>query len=480
MPSSGNDESPDNVVVIVLDTVRARSSYPQNRRLTPTLASVGDRGTTFHRAIAPATWTLPSHASMFTGSYPAEHGATSYNKKLESSDPTLAQRLGDSGLRTGLFSGNAWLSDTFGLARGFDVRSFSQRPYYRLYDEGIDCFGLNGQEDREHWKIAIEHLVRNPSIKNIVNCTHAIGKEFVRRKLQSGIADLSHHWDRRAVAECTDFIRETARKNGPDRFFAVVNLIQAHLPWRYEPGRLRAIDVDPLAIAPKETWRKRAKEVDSNSQRELAGGEIDFDETDRAVLPRLYESWVHAADAAAGKIVQTLESENLREDTLLVMTADHGERIARNGVLGHVVTLHEDVTHVPLVVDGPTIPEENVRDIVSLKDIYGTILASVGIDSDKPHMFENAGRGVALSETNGLATFEPERQDLAGTKRAIVTEDGRAEIRYESDTTVGPPELVERLDEFVADLDRKPEREREQVTVGENLHSRLEHLGYMG
>lgn len=480
MPPSVNDESPDNVVVIVLDTVRAKSSYPANRRLTPTLASVGDRGTTFHRAIAPATWTLPSHASMFTGSYPAEHGATSYNKELKSSHSTLAQCLGDAGLRTGVFSGNAWLSDTFGLTQGFDVRSFSQRPYYRLYDDGIDVFGLNGQDDRKRWKTVMEHLARNPSIKNISNCTHALGKEFARRELQPGIADLSPHWDRRAVVECTDFIRETARKNGPDGFFAVVNLIQAHLPWRYEPNRLRCIDVDPSAIAKDETWRKIAKEVDSNSQRELAGGEIDFDETDKALLPLLYESWVHAADATAGTIVQTLESENVRDDTLLVMTSDHGERIARNGVLGHVVTLHDDVTCVPLVMEGPTIPDENVREIVSLKDIYGTILASKGIDSDKPDMFENAGRGVALAETHGLATFEPERQDLAGTKRAIVTEDGRAEIRYESDTRVGPPELVELLDEFIADLDKKQERESEQITVGENLHSRLEHLGYMG
>ena len=67
-------------------------------------------GVRFTRAYATDFWTLPSHASLFTGQYPSDHGATSETNRLGDEAHTLAERLRDAGFRTGAFVSNPWMS----------------------------------------------------------------------------------------------------------------------------------------------------------------------------------------------------------------------------------------------------------------------------------------------------------------------------------------------------------------------------------
>ena len=114
-----------NVVVIVLDTVRLDYTGPggTTERLTPKLDGLADEGTVFTRAWSNAPWTVPSHASMFTGLLPSSHKCNGRNFTFLSQEPTFAELLGESGYQTVAFFSNPWLSDRLtGMLRGFEER----------------------------------------------------------------------------------------------------------------------------------------------------------------------------------------------------------------------------------------------------------------------------------------------------------------------------------------------------------------------
>ena len=110
------------VVVVVLDTTRADhvSAYGYARPTTPGFDAFAARAILFERAYATSSWTVPSHASLFTGLYPIQHGATQEHTRLDEGASTLAEVLGANGYRTFAVSANPLVSIKSGLARGFD------------------------------------------------------------------------------------------------------------------------------------------------------------------------------------------------------------------------------------------------------------------------------------------------------------------------------------------------------------------------
>src|SRR5262245_33137476 len=119
--------APD-VVLVVLDTVRAEhmSSYGHSRDTSPGFAPLARDGAWFPDAVAPGTWSLSSHASLFTGRYPTSHGATLMRSTLDRRFPTLAEVLAAHGYETFCFTANGWINDAVGLTRGFAVQN---RPW---------------------------------------------------------------------------------------------------------------------------------------------------------------------------------------------------------------------------------------------------------------------------------------------------------------------------------------------------------------
>jgi arylsulfatase A-like enzyme len=136
-------KNPD-VVLITLDTTRRDrlGLYGYSRKTSPNLDALAARSTVFERGIAASSWTLPSHASIFTGKYPSSHGAdydpegplrlaaaiegpaewAEYRASgLSPSEPTLALRLRDLGYQTAAVVGGPWMKKIFGLDRGFEI-----------------------------------------------------------------------------------------------------------------------------------------------------------------------------------------------------------------------------------------------------------------------------------------------------------------------------------------------------------------------
>ncbi len=115
--------SSPNVLFVVMDTVRKDhlGPYGYQRDTTPGLDAFAEEATVFENAVAPAPWTLPVHASMFTGMYPSQHGANQENPYLEGAT-TLAQSLSAEGHDTACYSSHAWITPYTHLTDGFDDR----------------------------------------------------------------------------------------------------------------------------------------------------------------------------------------------------------------------------------------------------------------------------------------------------------------------------------------------------------------------
>lgn len=471
-----------NVLVVVLDTVRASETYVGGQSITPTLERVAESGTDFRRAITPAPWTLPAHASMYTGLYPTEHGTGHGNRWLDDELPTLAERLREAGFSTGLFTANAFLTGGFNMDRGFAEVTFVKNRANKLFDDAFDPveFLLTREHDSGVARLSeIGSAIAEGSVlKNVTNALYfKISDAYQSR---AGTTE-DPTWDDVAVAEAREFVERSSARN--ERFFGFVNLVDAHAPWRFDRALLDDVGVTPEDIAPDSRWEYAA--AHSEAQWPYAAGEIEFDDTDRRILREMYRAHVHRVDRLVARLLDGLEEAGVANETLLVVTADHGECIARDGVLGHSVSVDEEVAHVPLAIDGPGVSSERVDSPVSLKDIYGTVLFGTGVDEDALTLFDEATRGRAYIETEGMdpdAVDEKYRTAAGsfGPRRALYTADGWVEYREATDESKGDTALLEELRSLSAAHEPRYGSAGGDVELDSDVEERLRDLGYRG
>jgi len=318
-----------NVIVIVLDTVRADrlSCTAPGRVATPNVEALCRRGIWFDHAFSTSSWTLPAHASLFTGLYPIEHGATQEHTRLEAAAPTLAEILRSRGYLTFGVSANPVVSAHSGLARGFD--SFL-----------------------ETWRMPRNHPLPGARL----------------------------HPNFRAVERLLAGV-------GPEQpFFLFVNYIEAHAPYTPpEPYRSR-------------TLARRRGAASGSDPNALGVPEFYLDPSavspeQLAVLRGLYDGEIMYLDALLGGLIEGLEAGGHLDDTLLILTSDHGENIGDHGHLRHVFNLYGTAVRVPLLLllPGGARAGEIVSESVSLVDVFATVVAATA-----PERLPVAGRGRDL------------------------------------------------------------------------------------
>lgn len=327
-----------NIALVVLDTTRALDTVPADRHLTPTLASVADRGTEFTRAFSAAPWTLPSHASLFTGTYPSKHGAHGKHPSLDGEHMTLAETLRTQGYQTVSVSNNAWVTEEFGLGRGFDtIREFGDAGDGR-HPEEIPMAGRPTEDD-------------------------------------DGAA--------RTVA----WIRNWLDRRDDDPFFLFANFIEPHL--EYRPPRPYA-----EAFLPTEWNYAAAMDIPQNP-RAFDAGVFDLSADEFEALRGLYRAEIAYLDSQLGDLVAALEVAGEREDTVLIIVGDHGENVGEHGLLGHQYRLTDTLLHVPLIIDGgPFAGGGPVEDLVQVLDLAPTVLELGGVDRSAKVDGEHQGNSL--------------------------------------------------------------------------------------
>jgi arylsulfatase A-like enzyme len=337
-----------NVLLIVLDTVRADrlSLYGYGRDTTPNLARLARRGVVFEQARSAAPWTLPSHASLFTGRWPHELRVGG-DRPLDATYPTLAQSLAGHGYATAGFVGNTYFCNSwYGLGRGFaHYEDYYEQNIIVSPDEAFRCTALG------RWLIRTVGTAYNarPETVNTPKDAERVNHDFLR-------------W-------------LSANRGRP--FFAFLNYIDAHDPYITPPGFDRHFGLKPESAADVEIIRNwHHRHATTSSERNLT------------LVSDAYDDCLASLDENLGRLFDDLERRGILRDTLVIVTADHGEQLGDHGLQGHGKSLYRGEVHVPLVLVGPAgigIPEgRSIAGPASLRDVAATVMERLGLAASSP------------------------------------------------------------------------------------------------
>ena len=332
-----------NVLLIILDTVRARSLslYGRERATSPRLDSFAERGLVFERAIAPSPWTLPSHASIFTGRYP-HRLSVDWEKPLDAEHETLAEALSRAGYATGGFAGNLfYASRVHGLSRGF------------------------------------EHYDDHPVSPGQIALSTALGRAAARSSLLRRVFGHEDLLNRKSAADITGAFLRWVDVQSDQPFFAFLNLFDAHEPY------LPPAPFDTLfgPTGPRSLERQGGLRRDDRASR---GRKWETTPEQASLDLAAYEASITSIDAELGRLFRELEARALLEGTLVIVTADHGEQQGEHGLYGHLNSLYEPLLRVPLVIVGPGVPRGRTDRVTSLTDIAATVLDLTGVEAQIP------------------------------------------------------------------------------------------------
>jgi arylsulfatase A-like enzyme len=376
-----------NVLLVVLDSTRAKNTSLQgyDRETTPFLSEFADRSTVYTQARAPGIHSIASHVSMFTGAHVEEHRAFHHTAQI---DPTrtIWHELGSEfGYDTALFTNNRIVSNASNLSASFDHRHEPNYPLAERLENRIDDTVLEQLYFR--WHDALSQLTDGGSEGS------GSGGQGRPAGLVGGLSDRlgtvadaaglsgdgsSSGYKTLFGGEFTDaFAAWETERTGP--WAACINLMDTHEP--YEP------EAEYDRWADDENWRIQREDTPSVWESLQGRG------WDRiAALEGLYDGTILQADAILRDLVGTLEQRGVLSDTLLVVTSDHGETFSERSRLNERVRLrahkwgiHEELTHVPLVVSYPGQEEgEVVEQVVSLTDTPDLLRAATENDPEDP------------------------------------------------------------------------------------------------
>lgn len=331
-----------NVLLVVFDAARADAFEPYGGRpgSTPALAELARRGSAHPSMHATSSWTVPSHAAMLSGLLPratgllqapegTPHGCRPRMEDLR--ERLLPEVLRRAGYSTGAVSTNMWLRESSGFDIGFDefVSVKSRRQ------PGMDADRLR---DRLGWDL-----------------------DALRARSDDG------------AAEAGRVLGERLARPTAEPFFWFVNLIECHSP--YLPPR-PFNDLGPLGRVRAAEEARRHLTMDA-IWRVCAGG---WDIPDGALerMRRLYLASIRTLDRWLAGILETLERAGTLDETIVIVTADHGENLGDGGLLGHAFSLDDRLIRVPFVSAGPVALEP--RRVASLAQLPELIARAIGLD----------------------------------------------------------------------------------------------------
>ena len=323
---SGDSRPRPNILLITLDTTRWDyvSAYGQREKVTPAVDKLAEEGVVYRNAISTSSWTLPSHASMFTGLLPTFHGAH-YVKtdaeidgeifkanRLAPDLPTLAEELKKAGYRTGAVIGGPLLHSRFGVDRGFD--------YY------------NDQDLRSHK-----------------------GVEFYRSASDT-------------TRLATDWLKSHVHMSEGEPFFLFLNYFDAHNPY-IPPEPWGDPDVPEELVA-----------IHDGHYEGVFKGDRELTEEESRVLTSQYSGEISFMDKQIERLFFELKFLGVYETTMIVVTSDHGESFGEHRLLGHGRALYEELIRVPLIIKYPLDDSKTgiIERRVSTVSLMPTLLEYIG------------------------------------------------------------------------------------------------------
>ena len=423
-----------NVLLIVLDTVRADrlGMYGYPRATTPALDRLAKGAIRFDEARATAPWTLASHASMFTGRWPHELNVR-WQAPLPDRETTLAEYLGSRGFATAGFVANTqYCSYDTGLNRGFThfedyltdlkhLRPLRTAVLFTLAWDGIAALGTRLNIDR--YNPVLNWLLIDDRKHGV-----QINREFVT-------------WL---------YYREENQRP----FFAFLNYFDAHSPYLPPQGVKARFGAGPRTptdfLVLTELWQGLDK--------------LNVSPHFATLIQNSYDNCLAFLDACLGQLLEALENDGVLKNTVVIITADHGEELSDHTLFEHGESLYRPEIRVPLLILLPSKaqPPVVVRRTVSLRDLPATIVDLAGLADGSPFPGQSLARlwrdpaggaarddsGVdgALSELAAPSPVNPSQGRSPAVRGPLVSlaQDDYVYIRNEGD---GKEELFHERDD---------------------------------
>ena len=494
-----------NVVLIVIDTLRADyvGAYGGDVE-TPNMDALAQRGVLFVDAYSHVPITVPSHSSMFTSLIPSEHAALNNGSILSETHSTLAELMRDSYRSTAGFVSLGVLKREFGVAQGFD-------QYYDDFES--DWWKSAGEVNAS----LLPWLERQPSEPFFLWAHYSDphepytppGRSYPILNAQyAGALDMDVTADGKTVG--IEFDWPPGRTNvslsaQSGRQLVRINNLRA-------TGRLAAVCSNgcteryPNPPAVEYVTPLPATIAVDNPTAEVVSGSVLFRVSERLSNEDVrlrYREEVEYVDREIGRLLTAVEAANAGRDTLVILTADHGEELGLHGPPGHVGRLYNSVLSVPLIISWPgQLPEGLVvSDPVSHVDLLPTVVDLLKIRDTGARSGRRLGplmdplRGDVPTVPIVAETFRPESPKdrkalIADRFKLILTQEDSLEELYNLDTDPDEQQnLVSDDPERAADLttillERLAEAEArapspEQQTLTEEQLERLRSLGYV-
>ncbi|MFP8882050.1 MAG: sulfatase [Myxococcota bacterium] len=363
--SSTQQLSRPNILWVVWDTVRASnmSVYGYDRPTTPHLAEWVRHARVFDDVLSTASTTIPSHASMFTGMLPAQHGVDDGHPKLGEQHQTLAEILKAAGYRTYLFSANPYVGKSTALSQGFDSVEHPWSPAFkdeaaRIVEQKTRPYASDGSQA--------------PNWARYVKTAGALAEKGL-----------------------TDWLART----GDEPFFAVLNYMEAHLP--LVPDRQHR----ELFMTDTELVQSYESPVLGMTVWRYTTGLMELEDSRLDVLRRTYDAAIAELDHLFFELLQSLARSGRLADTVVVLTADHGELLGEHHMLNHQYSVHDPLLRVPLIIGHPSLvePGRDSRPVMNV-DLFPTLLELAGVSVEIPYrseavsLFGREAERVRLSE----------------------------------------------------------------------------------
>lgn len=461
-----------NILLISVDTLRTDhlSSYGYKRDTSPALSQLASEGVLFEDAYSHSSWTLPAHASLLTGLDPLAHGVMTREDRIQSYHLTLAERLAQYGYSTAAWVGTedwGFVGSNYGFDEGFS--RFDHYPHPKRFRASLLAR-------------AVDRLVFEGPHRGVGNAREEIDSalRWINAQGEAPFFAFLHFYDVHSKSAALPY-------EAPPPFFD-----------KFCPGQLDNYDFCIEDVCASD----RLVEIVRGQKSFLSPNEIELTQC-------LYDGGIGFMDAQLGRLFERLKEINRYEETIIIVTSDHGEAFFDHGFPLHV-SLHEEITHIPLIIRAPGILKgKRARGIVRQSDIAPTLLELV--DSTPHNGFQgqsllNVLRQQGAAEDRVAIAFD----EALGAQ--LIREGTHAFIQYPEDGSLAGrpteelfnlkrdpfqrqnhararPKFAARMSQRMQDMHRRSltlheavataESTSEPVTISEEARAGLRALGYI-
>lgn len=455
-----------NVALVTVDCLRADrlSTYGYDRDTSPFLDDLASESTVFENAIAAGCGTPASFPSIFSSTYPFDYGG--YNG-IADERPYVPELISEAGVTTAGFHSNTYLTEEFGYGRGFDeYESFRSSP-----EGGTDTV---------------------TRISEMLNHNSMLYRSLRRlyRLLPSSSQSLPYLQADKLTDAAGSWI-----DGRTDPFFLWTHYMDPHAP-HYPPERhYRPFGgVTPTWNTHQQLWRRAIDDPSS----------VDDDIHDQLI--DAYDAEIRFVDEQLSRLFESFKAADRYNDTLFVITADHGEGFREHDFYGHPPRTYEELVRVPLMIHDPRDGcAQRIDDPVSLLSIAPTMLDALGID--RPEIFRDRsllehtasrsdGVFAEICEQPGggfeIQPYDRSRAVVAYRTRRFkyvldnqrdrevlydLDKDPRERHDFAADHPERLEEFRERVDEHLNDV--RPAQTNRNVSVSSDVADRMAELGYV-